>query len=73
MDKEYIKEIIKKYEKNFTPRQRFMPNRRYVFNISYMSEPLEGFVTYEYGELMEVTDMWGKIYTVQKGSIISYK
>jgi hypothetical protein len=73
MDKEHIKEIIKKYEKNFTPRQKFMTNKKYVFNISYMDEPLEGIVTYEYGELMEITDMWGKIHPVQKSSIISYK
>jgi hypothetical protein len=73
MDKEYIKEIIKKYEKNFTPKQRFIPSKKYIFNISYLTEPLEGIVTYEYGGLMEITDMWGKIYPVQKSSIISYK
>ena len=73
MDKEHIKEIIRKYEKNFTPKQIFKPDKKYVFEIGYMTEPLEGIVTYEYGELMEVTDMWGKIHSVQKSSIISYK
>lgn len=73
MDKEHIKEIIRKYEKNFTPKQKFKPDKKYVFEIGYMTEPLEGIVTYEYGELMEITDMWGKIHPVQKSSIISYK